>query len=150
MIEKFLAVTLGLVLIASPRWKQEDVSDNRTADNLPVSTHMPSERAERASRALSPRARVILWASNHYDSRKDVEAFVEIIYRESRFNHLALNESSGAYGLAQALPPTKYEIVGSDWRTNPYTQLKWAAKYILERYGTPVLALHHHNREGWY
>lgn len=149
MIEKAIAVTLGLALIVSPRWKQDETQETATPD-LSVSTHMPSERPHRASRALSPRARVILWASNHYESRKDVEAFVEIIYRESRFNHLALNESSGAYGLAQALPPTKYEIVGSDWRTNPYTQLKWAAKYILERYGTPVLALHHHNREGWY
>lgn len=148
MIEKVIAVTLGLALVVSPRWKQDDeVSDNQ---NLSVSTHMPSERPHRASRALSPRSRVILWASNHYESREDVEAFVEIIYRESRFNHLAVNESSGAYGLAQALPATKYEIVGKDWRTNPYTQLKWAAKYILERYGTPVLALHHHNREGWY
>lgn len=149
MIEKAIALTLGLVLVVSPRWKQEDISDNQNPEPA-VSSHVPSERPHRASRTLSPRSRVILWASNHYESRKDVEAFVEIIYRESRFNHLAVNESSGAYGLAQALPATKYEVVGKDWRTNPYTQLKWAAKYILERYGTPVLALHHHDREGWY
>lgn len=147
MIEKVVAVALGVALVVSPRWKDDDISDNQ---KLSVSTHIPAERSQRASRTLSPRAKVILWASHHYESRKDVEAFVEIIYRESRFNHLAVNESSGAYGLAQALPPTKYEIVGSDWRTNPYTQLKWAAKYIRERYGTPTLALHHHNREGWY
>lgn len=149
MIEKVVAVTLGLALVVSPRWKQAEASDNRTVEPA-VSSHMPSERTQRASRSLTPRARVILWASAEYPSRKDVEAFVEIIYRESRFNHKALNESSGAYGLAQALPPTKYEIVGADWKTNPYTQLKWAAKYIRERYGNPVLALHHHDREGWY
>lgn len=146
---RLFAVVLGLMLLVGPRWKPDDISDYQNAEPL-VNAQMPSERPQRASRGLSPRARVIVWASSEYASRRDVEAFVEIIYRESRFNHLAVNESSGAYGLAQALPPTKYEIVGTDWRTNPYTQLKWAAKYIRERYGTPRLALMHHNREGWY
>ena len=37
----------------------------------------------------------------------------------------ASNPSSGAYGIPQALPGTKMATVGSDWRTNPATQIKW-------------------------
>lgn len=148
-MNRVLAVILGLILVVSPRWKPAEASDNRTA-GAKASAEMPLERPQRASRGISMRTRVILWASTVYPSRKDAEAFVEIIWRESRFRVNAKNKSSGAYGLGQALPAEKMESAGKDWQTNPYTQLKWVTTYIRERYGTPTLALHHHNREGWY
>ncbi len=29
---------------------------------------------------------------------------------------------------------------GSDWQTNPVTQIRWGLDYIAERYGTPCAA----------
>jgi hypothetical protein len=70
--------------------------------------------------------------------------------RESGWNHLAENASSGAYGIPQSLPGTKMAVVGSDWRTNPETQINWGLAYIGARYGTPQKAWAHSERVGWY
>ena len=59
-----------------------------------------------------------------------------LVQHESGWRTKARNSGSGAYGLAQALPPSKYASAGSDWRTNPLTQLKWMKGYIRGRYGT--------------
>lgn len=52
-----------------------------------------------------------------------------IVQKESGWNPLAINSSSGAYGLCQALPGNKMASAGDDWRTNPITQLKWCNSY---------------------
>ncbi|GAA5076147.1 hypothetical protein GCM10023259_079290 [Thermocatellispora tengchongensis] len=70
--------------------------------------------------------------------------------RESNWNHRALNRSSGAYGIPQALPGRKMASAGKDWRTNPRTQIKWGLKYIKARYGTPCGAWSHALSRGWY
>ncbi|WP_232835976.1 aggregation-promoting factor C-terminal-like domain-containing protein [Actinocorallia populi] len=70
--------------------------------------------------------------------------------RESGWNHLARNPSSGAHGIPQALPGSKMGGVGADWRTNPETQIKWGLRYIKGRYGTPCAAWAHFGASGWY
>ena len=70
--------------------------------------------------------------------------------KESNWRYQARNKTSGAHGIAQALPATKMEVIGTDWRTNPVTQINWGLKYISERYETPCLALRKHNRSRWY
>jgi hypothetical protein len=70
--------------------------------------------------------------------------------RESGWNHLAKNPTSGAYGIPQSLPATKMAVVGSDWLTNPETQIKWGLAYIAARYGTPQGAWAHETKFGWY
>ena len=45
-------------------------------------------------------------------------------------------QGSGAYGLGQALPASKMAPFGSDYLTNPVTQLKWAQSYAFSRYGS--------------
>lgn len=40
------------------------------------------------------------------------------------------------YGLGQATPGTKMASFGSDWETNPVTQLRWATSYADGRYGS--------------
>ena len=57
-----------------------------------------------------------------------------VISVESGWNPQATNPSSGAYGLGQALPAGKMAEFGSDYMTNPYTQLKWMYSYIMDRY----------------
>jgi hypothetical protein len=71
-------------------------------------------------------------------------------HRESGWNHLAENPSSGAYGIPQSLPATKMAVVGPDWRTNPETQIRWGLAYIAARYGSPEGAWAHSERVGWY
>jgi hypothetical protein len=70
--------------------------------------------------------------------------------KESGWNHKALNKSSGAYGIPQALPATKMASMGSDWRTNPITQIRWGLWYIGASYGDPCNALAHSNHYGYY
>lgn len=59
-----------------------------------------------------------------------------IAVRESGWNTYATNRSSGAYGIPQALPGGKMASAGSDWRTNPVTQVKWMISYVNARYGS--------------
>lgn len=58
-----------------------------------------------------------------------------IVGKESNWNPYAQN-ASGAYGLCQALPASKMSSAGSDWATNPVTQLKWCNGYAVGRYGS--------------
>ena len=60
--------------------------------------------------------------------------------KESHWNYKAHNYRSGAHGIAQALPAEKMSVVGSDWRTNPVTQIRWGLRYITIRYDSPCKA----------
>jgi hypothetical protein len=69
--------------------------------------------------------------------------------RESNWQYNAAN-ASGAYGIPQALPGSKMASAGSDWQTNPATQIKWGLGYIKSIYGTPCGAWSHEEADGWY
>ena len=70
--------------------------------------------------------------------------------RESGWNYQAYNASSGAFGIPQALPGGKMASAGSDWRTNPATQISWGLGYIASVYGSPCSAWAHSQAKGWY
>lgn len=70
--------------------------------------------------------------------------------KESGWNHLSHNKSSGAYGIPQALPGSKMGSFGDDWETNPATQIKWGLSYIKNRYDTPCGAWQTFLDKGWY
>ncbi|MFI6423487.1 ubiquitin-like domain-containing protein [Promicromonospora sp. NPDC050880] len=70
--------------------------------------------------------------------------------KESGWRWNADNPSSEAYGIAQANPGSKMATVGSDWLTNPATQIEWGLGYISGRYGTPCAAWAHSVEIGWY
>ncbi|QHC31137.1 MULTISPECIES: transglycosylase SLT domain-containing protein [unclassified Streptomyces] len=65
------------------------------------------------------------------------QCFSNIVDHESTWNYRAVNASSGAYGLVQALPGGKMASAGADWQTNPATQIKWGLNYMNQRYGSP-------------
>ena len=69
--------------------------------------------------------------------------------RESKWSTVAAN-SSGAYGIPQALPGSKMAANGADWRTNPATQIAWGLGYIQRSYGTPCGAWQSSESRGWY
>lgn len=75
---------------------------------------------------------------------------VSLWNRESGWRADALNPSSGAYGIPQALPGDKLASAGADWRTNAATQINWGLSYIAGRYGSPCGAWDHSQRTGWY
>jgi|ERR1035441_921933 hypothetical protein len=59
---------------------------------------------------------------------------------ESSWNQYAFNQPgnyNAAYGIPQANPGTKMSSAGSDWKTNPLTQIKWGLSYIKSTYGSP-------------
>ncbi|MEO5611029.1 MAG: hypothetical protein ABIQ92_15330 [Ornithinibacter sp.] len=65
---------------------------------------------------------------------------VDLWNGESGWSWSATNPSSGAYGIPQALPGWKMVSAGSDWLTNPTTQIRWGMTYIKGRYGSPCAA----------
>jgi len=69
--------------------------------------------------------------------------------RESGWRYNAEN-ASGAYGIPQALPGSKMASAGSDWATNPATQIKWGLGYIKSTYGSPCNAWAFWQGHGWY
>ena len=69
--------------------------------------------------------------------------------RESGWAYNAEN-ASGAYGIPQALPGSRMASAGSDWQTDPTTQIKWGLTYIKDTYGTPCGAWDHEESDGWY
>jgi hypothetical protein len=78
--------------------------------------------------------------------------FNDLVMRESGWDPSAVNPSSGAAGLAQALPASKYPP--GAW---PYTgkssavkQLQWMVDYIAGRYGNPAGAIAFHDANNWY
>ncbi|MFC4532610.1 lytic transglycosylase domain-containing protein [Sphaerisporangium dianthi] len=70
--------------------------------------------------------------------------------RESHWNERAMNRSSGAYGIPQALPGSKMASAGADWQVSAATQIEWGLGYIAARYKSPCGAWAHSQSVGWY
>ncbi len=69
-----------------------------------------------------------------------------LVQKESGWNPNARNRSSGACGLAQALPCSK--VPGDPH--NPVNSLNWMNGYVKGRYGTWANAVAHSKAKGWY
>lgn len=129
--------------------------------NLKAAAKKAAEEAAERKRALANRgylpgttdpreiARQILKNKYGY-AEADYDCFNNIILRESMWDVDATNPSSGAYGIPQALPGSKMASAGSDWRTNPATQIIWAIGYMEDRYGSPCAAWSFKRANGWY
>jgi hypothetical protein len=85
-----------------------------------------------------------------WKSTAQFSCLVKLWEKESGWNHMARNRSSGAHGIPQALPGSKMSSAGPNWRTNPETQIKWGLGYIKARYSTPCGAWNAFLRKGWY
>ena len=70
--------------------------------------------------------------------------------KESNWNYRSSNKRTGAHGIPQALPASKMDSAGTDWRTNPVTQISWGLRYIEVRYETPCKAWAKFKRSNWY
>ena len=126
----------------------------------PVVSHADNRDLPRPSRSEAP-ARFGTIAYSQWYARqaaairygwgpRQYKALKKLWYRESSWNHKAVNPSSGAWGIPQSLPAKKMRTHGSDYRTNPETQIDWGLDYIKGRYGTPVKAWAFWKRHHWY
>ncbi|MHB9648390.1 aggregation-promoting factor C-terminal-like domain-containing protein [Weissella paramesenteroides] len=80
----------------------------------------------------------------------DFDKWNYIINHESGWNPKAKNPGSSAYGIGQALPPSKMASFGSDYMSNPITQLKWMKSYVNDRYGGIDHAYNFWRSHHWY
>jgi hypothetical protein len=117
----------------------------RIAKHVPMTAPTPVDVSPGTNRALGFHLLV------QFGFAADQWKYLDALWtRESGWNELAENPSSGAYGIPQSLPATKMAVVGRDWRTNPDTQIRWGLAYIAARYGNPQGAWAHSERFGWY
>lgn len=70
-----------------------------------------------------------------------------LVREESNFNPWAVNKSSGAGGLGQALPPSKMGCKSLD---DVQCQINWLIGYVKQRYGTPEKAWQFHLVANYY
>ena len=70
--------------------------------------------------------------------------------KESHWNYKARNKRTGAHGIPQAYPATRMDVVSTDWRTNPVTQIRWGLRYIEARYDNPCKAWAKFKRSRYY
>ncbi len=112
-------------------WGDDPVPPVRHAPSRFGRTDPPATQAARdwAWRRIGTRQFACLDAIFHYESGWRVSAYG---------------------GIPQARPPEKMRSAGSDWRTNPMTQVRWGLRYISGRYGTACSAWGFKQRNGWY
>ncbi|MFK4144090.1 transglycosylase SLT domain-containing protein [Streptomyces sp. NPDC004065] len=111
-------------------------SATRDASSFPVQSSYTVAQVQAIARQIVP--------AGQY------QCFSNIVMHESTWNYQAVNPSSGAYGLVQALPGSKMASAGADWRTNPATQIKWGLNYMNVRYGSPCDAWSYWQANGSY
>ena len=82
----------------------------------------------------------VLMLDHGWTSDAQYNCLVNLWTGESGWRWNAENASSGAYGIPQSLPASKMSQFGSDYRTNPITQIRWGLWYIDMSYGNPCNA----------
>ena len=128
---------------------------NTTSDNGSNTTHSGGSTGTTTHTQAAPTASSAPTGSAQSIAAQIVPAdqlaaFDQIISHESGWNVTATNPSSGAYGLAQSLPGNKMASAGSDWQTNPTTQINWALNYMNTTYGSPNQAWSFWQNNSWY
>ena len=114
-----------------------------------VSTMSKQVEMARTQMGAKKVAKAILIDEYGYDET-EYSCLNRLWMKESHWNYKAHNYRSGAHGNAQALPAVKMEVIATDWRTNPVTQIRWGIRYIDIRYDTPCKAWAQWKRSRFY
>ncbi|TCO34479.1 hypothetical protein EV652_102545 [Kribbella steppae] len=118
--------------------------------NESSSDERASRDAERKKLEGTPKEVAMNLLPDHGWGEGQFSCLEKLWNKESRWRVDADNPSSSAYGIPQALPGNRMAAYGSDWRTNPVTQIKWGLDYIEDRYNSPCSAWAHSQAKGWY
>jgi len=145
-----LAIWLGVIGFTQIFWEKP-----QPEPIVPIYAYNPNllkharnfEQANHPNRSRSY-ARILMREFN-WDN-KQFECLNKLWERESNWKHTADNPKSSAYGIPQALPGSKMASEGSDWETNPKTQIRWGLRYISQRYENPCNAWNFFQRKNYY
>ncbi|HEU4948569.1 MAG TPA: hypothetical protein VFT31_15580 [Kribbella sp.] len=150
-------------VVAARKQMQDKAALRRKAKNAALARYRALEktaddsRRERASRDAerkklegTPKEVAFNLLADHGWKSDQFGCLDSLWTKESGWRVTADNPSSSAYGIPQALPGKRMAAYGSDWRTNPVTQIKWGLDYIEDAYGSPCGAWSHSKAKGWY
>jgi hypothetical protein len=118
--------------------------------NRSSSEERASRDAERKKYEGTPKEVAMNLLPDHGWGEGQFTCLEKLWNKESRWKVSAANPTSSAYGIPQALPGKRMAAYGSDWRTNPVTQIKWGLDYIEATYGSPCSAWAHSVAKNWY
>lgn len=113
--------------------------------------------AEIASRSKAqfndPKSQKAILAYQHYTKenvpRQELSCYFNIIDKESKWNPLAQNPKSTAFGIGQFLNST-WALVDHKKTTDPYAQIDAMIKYVNLVYGDGCQAWDFKKYKGWY
>lgn len=125
-------VTLSLIALALPLNVDKQSSKIVGSENQLRTQAQPKITEEIAKEAPKEVPAVIPQAVASAPPDSDMDF---IFQKESGNRTNAVNASSGACGLGQALPCSKLANVCPDWQTNRECQIAFFSKYAQARYG---------------
>jgi hypothetical protein len=136
------------ILASKPNYDSEVLAPLHAAEAVAYAKAHASKPM--VAKVTVPRVTTVV-AGSHADwmraagiSESDFGYVDYIVSHESGWVYTKSNYAgSGAYGLGQAYPAGKMAAFGSDYLTNPVTQLKWANAYAVGKYGSWANAYAH-------
>ncbi|MCX8512519.1 MAG: transglycosylase SLT domain-containing protein [Chthoniobacteraceae bacterium] len=134
----------------APLYSQFDFAQSLFASEMALVASV-TQQVEMARNPIGAKvvARQIMLSEYNWGSYQ-FECLNRLWTKESHWNYKAHNYRSGAHGIAQALPANRMEIISSDWRKNPVTQIRWGLRYIEIRYENPCKAWAKFKRSKYY
>lgn len=123
-----------------------------SAQSGSASTTGPSgdTSAHSASAATNQALGKLLAAPYGWSTGTQWADLVSLWNQESGWSNTATNPTSGAYGIPQALPPTKMPVSAQAPTSSASAQIQWGLSYIKSTYGSPSAAWSHEQSFGWY
>jgi hypothetical protein len=134
----------------APLYSQFDFAQSLFASEMALVASV-TQQVEMARTPVGAKvvARQIMLSEYNWGSYQ-FECLNRLWTKESHWNYKAHNYKSGAHGIPQALPAIKMEIISTDWRKNPVTQIRWGLRYIEIRYENPCKAWAKFKRSKYY
>jgi len=151
-IATWIAIWLGAIVFSQNAMAEpmfQSVANNYPSNNPnlyigAISFDRPKPHPDRSRSYAQEEATKYGWGASQF------ECLNKLWERESNWRHTADNPKSSAYGIPQALPGSKMASEGSDWETNPKTQIRWGLRYIDSRHSNPCNAWQHFLKKNWY
>jgi hypothetical protein len=129
-----LTLIVGLLWVFIP--------ERTTHLHLPVVPEMKARTKATMEEKRENKTLAISYAKALGYSNENIDCLLTLWTRESRFDHLADNPRSSAFGIAQLLRERSGE---------PSIQILHGIRYLNHRYGgSACRALSHSDRRGWY
>lgn len=138
-----------LIFVVTVKPEEVDVYDCTYEPELFPEQVMPEEQPVEERELVEGWIRQAILIEGLEWDEEQVEAMLEIAWKESRFNQLDQNPTSTAYGAWQFLDAT-WQYYGIEKTDDGLLQTIAAVRYIEDRYGSSIEAWQFHELNGWY